>query len=400
MDGRASSPGDRHGASALELDRLEELDRTGLVGSAPEKAFDRITRLAQRLLGVEVALVSLVDNEHQFFKSAMGIKPELPRLQPLAHSFCKYAVATGDSFVVRNARLDPLVRNSPSIEVNGIGAYAGAPLQTTRGNVLGTVCVIHPEPHDWTEDELAVLEDLAALAVAEIENRLRVQEAQTIRVLCDRLVGPLESLSDAVRETATLADRPEDLRLPRVADTALQRIRIVETIAGDLRSAVPRSALTGPSVDLGAVLDRSLALAGAHADAGVVEVIRPEWPIVVRARGSLERPLAALVTTAVQYLGEQGRCRVEVEHDGAAVALSVSSHGKGLPNATLLRLVSKFSAGDTGDDPARGETAAVRRQGRHTVVEHGPVRAVNGPEGFEFRVSFTPVDERVETATS
>lgn len=400
MDGQATPGRHKLGVSALESDRLEELDRTGLTGSAPEEAFDRITRLAQRLLGVEVALVSLVDDEHQFFKSAMGVGPDLPRRQPLVHSFCKYAVATGDSFIVSNARIDPLVKNSPAIEVNDIGAYAGAPLETIKGNVLGTVCVIHPEPHDWTDDEIALLEELAALAVTEIEYRLRVQEAETIRALGDRLAGPLESLSDAVRETATLSDRPEDPRLPRVADTALQRMRTVESIAVDLRSTIPASALIGPSVDLGALLDRSLALAGAHADAGVVEVTRPERPIVLRARRSLDRSLAALFQTAVQHLGEQGRCRVQVEHDGAVVALSVSSPGKGLPNAALLRLVSKFSEGDTGDGSARGETATVRREGRHTVVEHGPVRAVNGPEGFEFRVSFTSVDERVETAAS
>nr|MBA3781414.1 GAF domain-containing protein [Nocardioides sp.] len=384
---------------SASVEMLEELDRTGLVGSAPEEVFDRVTRLAKRLLGVDAAFVSLIDDEHQFLKSVTGAAPDLPRLQPLAHSFCKYAVASGDTFVVRDSRQDPLVRNSPAIEVNDIGAYAGAPLETTRGNVLGTVCVVHHRSRDWTEDELAVLEELAALAVTEIEYRLRAQEAQTIRGLGDRLAGPLASLSDAVRETATLADRPEDLRLPRVADTALQRMRTVESIAVDLRSTITSSAFTGPSVDLGAVLDRSLALAGAHADAGVVEVRRPERPIVVRARGSLDRPLSALLQTAVQHLGEQGRCRVQVEHDGAAVALSVSSPGKVLANATLLRLVSKFSAGDTGDAPARGETATVRRQGRHTVVEHGPVRAVNGPEGFEFRVIFTPVDARVETAT-
>lgn len=380
-----------------DLDRIEELDRTGLVGSPPEEAFDRITRLAKRLLGADVAMVCLVDDEHQFFKSATGIKPDVPRLQPLSHSFCKYSIATGDNFVVRNARQDPMVRNSPGIEVNDIGAYAGSPLETSRGNVLGTVCVVHHEPYDWTDDEIALLEELSAVAVTEIEYRLRIQEAETIRVLCDRLVEPLETLFDAVRFTADLADHPEDPRLPGMAQTVLQRMRAVETITADLRSAVTTSALTGPSVDLVAVLDRSLALAGAHTDTGMVEVKCPERPMV-RARGSLARPLAALVQAVVQNLGE--RCRVEVTRTGATVELSVSSPGSGLPNSTLLRLVSKFTAEDLGDDPARNKTATVRHHGRQTVVEHGPVRAVNGPDGFAFRVGFTLVDERVQPATS
>lgn len=382
-----------------DRDRLAELARTGLVGSPPQEAFDRITRLARKVLGADAAFVSLVDTDHQFLKSAAGVEPDTERLQPLSHSFCKYAVASGDTFVVRDSRADPLVRRSPGIEALGIGAYAGSPVETSSGHVLGTVCVIHHRPHDWTDEQMAVLEDLAAIAVTEIEYRLRSQEAETIRVLGERLVDPLEGLADAVRSTATLAARPDDPRLPRTVDVAVQRLRTVEVVTGDLRAALSRSALTGPSVELGYLLDRALALVGAHAGSDVLEVVRPEHAVEVQARVALHRPLAALLQTAVQNLGEGARCRVEVTQEARTVALVVSSPGPGLPNATLLRLVSKFTAADTGDDATRTETAAVHRQGRLTVVEHGAVRAVNGPGGFELGVAFTEVDPHLQAVT-
>ncbi len=152
-----------------------------------------------------------------------------------------------DTFVVRDSRQDPLVRNSPATEANDIGAYAGAPLETTSGNVLGTVCVVHHRSRDWTEDELAVLGELSALAVTEVEYGLRVQEAETIRVLGDRLVGPLASLSDAVRETATLArpargPKPELLRMPWAP---IHRKREVAASAASRRLVIRSKASSG-----------------------------------------------------------------------------------------------------------------------------------------------------------
>lgn len=392
----AEAQGGKHRAATDDdRERLAELARAGLEDSAPEEEFDRITRLARRVLGADAAFVSLVAGDHQFHKSADGVPSDSGRVQPLSESFCKYAVATGDTFVVRDSRSDPLVRHSPAIDALDLVAYAGSPVETASGHVLGTVCVIHHHPHDWTDDQLAMLDDLAALASTEVEYRLRSQEAESIRVLCERLVDPLEGLADAVRSTATLVDIPGDPRLPRTVDSAVQRLRTVETVTGDLRTAIARSGLTGPSVNLSQLLDRALALVGAHSDNGAVEVVRPEHEVEVQARMALHRPIASLLQAAVQNLGDDGRCRVEVAEEGAAVTLTVSSPGAGLPNATLLRLVSKFTAADTGDDPARTEAAAVHRQGGRTVVEHGAVRAENGPGGFELSVRLVAVDSHV-----
>src|SRR3712207_9402584 len=96
-----SSPGSR-------LDdprRLEALRASGLLDTPSEEAFDRLTRLVTRLLGVPVALVTLVDGDRQFFKSSVGL-PDVwtsKRGTPLTHSFCQYVVATGEPLVIEDA---------------------------------------------------------------------------------------------------------------------------------------------------------------------------------------------------------------------------------------------------------------------------------------------------------
>src|SRR5688500_4721081 len=94
-----------------DQERLAALRRTGLMDGAPEERFDRLTRLAARTLRVPVALVSLVDDNRQFFKSCVGLTEPWASMRqtPLTHSFCQHAVMTGRPLIINDARADPLV---------------------------------------------------------------------------------------------------------------------------------------------------------------------------------------------------------------------------------------------------------------------------------------------------
>src|SRR3954463_2516380 len=137
--------------------RLEALEATALLDSPPEEAFDRLTRLASHALNVPVALVSLVADERQVFKSRLGAaEPWASRRgTPLSHSFCQHAVASGEPLVIEDARQNPLVSGNLAITELDVIAYAGFPLATSDGAVLGTFCAIDSQPRTWTEDELA-----------------------------------------------------------------------------------------------------------------------------------------------------------------------------------------------------------------------------------------------------
>jgi GAF domain-containing protein len=103
------------------FERLDALRSTGLLDSPAEEAFDRLTRLAARLLRVPVALVSLVDEDRQFFKSCFGLPEPLAtqRETPLSHSFCQHVVNLEDLLVAGDAREHPLLRIIPPSATSG-----------------------------------------------------------------------------------------------------------------------------------------------------------------------------------------------------------------------------------------------------------------------------------------
>ena len=133
-----------------------------------------MARVAAAALRAPVALVSLVGVERQFFKSCIGLQePWASRREtPISHSFCQHAVLSGEPVVIADSREDPLFRDSPAIEALHVVAYAGVPLVTSNGDVIGTFCVIDAEPRRWTERDVAMLRDLAATAMVEIERRM------------------------------------------------------------------------------------------------------------------------------------------------------------------------------------------------------------------------------------
>ena len=153
--------------------RLAVLWRTGLLDTPPEEVFDRLTSLVRRLLRAPVALVSLVDADRQFFKSALGLpEPWAARRQtPLSHSFCQHVVATGAPLRVEDARDHSLVCDNLAIPELGVVAYLGMPLATADGQVLGSLCAIDTEPRNWAAEDAAALRDLAALAMSEVSLR-------------------------------------------------------------------------------------------------------------------------------------------------------------------------------------------------------------------------------------
>ncbi len=120
-----------------DRDRLHALRRTGLLDTAPEPAFDRLTLLARRVLRVPVAMVSLVDDRRGFAKSRAG---EVPAELPLSHSLCARVVDAGAPLVV-----DALTDHPAATDL-GVGAYAGVPLALPGGPVLGSFCVADTRP--------------------------------------------------------------------------------------------------------------------------------------------------------------------------------------------------------------------------------------------------------------
>ena len=145
--------------------RQNALRNLRLLDTPPSESFDRITRLAGRLLGAPVSTISLTDNDRQWFKSRFGVDlAEIPR----SEAPCNYAIHNDEVFVVPDMLEDDRFKTSVLANA-GIRFYAGAPLVTRTGYALGTLCVVDDKPRVMTEDEGKLLVDLAAMVMTQIE---------------------------------------------------------------------------------------------------------------------------------------------------------------------------------------------------------------------------------------
>ena len=149
-----------------EQARLHALRALNVLDTPQEERFDRLTRLAIRMFGVPIALVSLVDENRQWFKSCVGLSASETSRDI---SFCGHAILGDDVFLIPNATEDirfadnPLVTNDPHIRF-----YAGCPLIAPNGFKLGTLCIIDTSPRDFGKDDIEALKDLAAMVEHEL----------------------------------------------------------------------------------------------------------------------------------------------------------------------------------------------------------------------------------------
>lgn len=148
-----------------ESKRLATLRQLNLLDTSPSESFDRITRMASKLFNLPIAAVSLTDEDRQWFKSRVGVEHwEIPRFKA-----CCGEVADTSNFLVIPDLLESVTYQNSVLAESGIRFYAGAPLTTRDGYTLGSMCVLGNEPRQITDDERALLHDMAAMVMDQIE---------------------------------------------------------------------------------------------------------------------------------------------------------------------------------------------------------------------------------------
>lgn len=191
-----------------EPQRLESLRQYAVLDTPAEAAFDDLTELAAHICEAPIALISLIDENRQWFKSKVGLDASETSRDV---AFCAHAIHQPDLFIVPDATLDerfadnPLVTGEPRIRF-----YAGAPLLTPDGHALGTLCVIDYQPRE-----------------------LRPDQQRALRVLSRNVIGQLELRRRALETASLLAERDEILAalLREQADTDLRVQRRTEQLA-------------------------------------------------------------------------------------------------------------------------------------------------------------------------
>jgi len=221
-----------------EDDRLAALKALQVLDTPPEERFERITRLAARSFGVPIALVSLVDEARQWFKSCFGLDlRETPREQ----AFCAYALHGSDILVIPNAAKDPRTADNPLVTgAPGIRFYAGAPLITAEGHALGSLCIIDTRPRaDFSAEDRSTLRDLAAMTLEELSLRLteqRLAEARERQAQAEAVIVRVEEvgrLGYFILDTETLQTEylsPGLFKLARSLDKSSHTVKLTSLL--------------------------------------------------------------------------------------------------------------------------------------------------------------------------
>ena len=193
--------------------RLAALRATGLLDTEVEEVFDRMTRLAVKLLNVPAAFISLVDDNRDFYKSASGFGEPLHSARQLTgRTFCHYAIQSSAPLVIDDAAGHPVYRNVPTVQSLGVAAYVGVPLVMDDGQAIGSFCAIDSKPRRWTPVEVEVLTELAVSAKREIELRMVTRTERAARLAAESDKRAAEEANRS--KSAFLAMMSHELRTP------------------------------------------------------------------------------------------------------------------------------------------------------------------------------------------
>jgi GAF domain-containing protein len=167
---------------ANEEARIIALQKYAILDTDPEQSFDDLTLLASYVCKTPMALISLVDEDRQWFKSRVGVEAS-ETSRDIA--FCSTAILQSDIFVVPDALADERFRDNPLVVSDPhIRFYAGAPLVNEDGYALGTLCVVDRTPRELAPDQKEALKALSRLVLAQLEfrrNLILLKEALTDR---------------------------------------------------------------------------------------------------------------------------------------------------------------------------------------------------------------------------
>ncbi|CAN5711110.1 GAF domain-containing sensor histidine kinase [soil metagenome] len=369
-------------------ERLQALRDTGLLDSEVEEQFDRLTRLASRLLGVPATFFSLVDEDRDFYKSFLGFPEPLSRDREMTGvTFCHYSLVSQGALVIPDTRADPVYSQVPSVESLGVAAYLGVPVRAPNGAVLGSFCAIDFQPHDWTSVEVETMKELAASAEREVAIRhwMRLQTELLERELAARREleivmesrarlmrgfthdvknplgagdGFLSLLEDEIVGPLTEKQKETVVRVRRAIGTAVDLINELIEIA---RTETGELVIERAVVDLRAVAMEIVEEYRAQAEAKELQIeLAPQdaLEVVQSDPTRIRQVLGNLVSNAVKYT-HSGRVVVSAglreedvadvaEDDAAAIGvkwaiLEVADTGPGIAREHMHLLFQEFT---------------------------------------------------------
>ena len=356
--------------SILNQERLDALHATALLDSPPEEAFDRLAKLVRRLLHVPVSLVSLVDRDRQFFKSSMGLPEPWATLRqtPLSHSFCQHVVSTENPLVIDDARDHPLVCDNLAVRDLNVIAYLGIPLHAPSGHIIGSLCAIDETERTWSDDDIEVLTELAALVMKEMEfqfqlrERVRAEQAlaekaealrrsnheleQFASVASHDLQEPLRTISSFVQLLQKRYQHQLDENADQYIDFIVDATSHMQALIKDLLaySRLESQALNRQKTDIDEILQQVLDGLQTTIREANASITHDPLPTLKADPVQLHSLLHNLITNGIKFRGQADpHLHISSTKRGRMWCLSVKDNGIGIEDIHQERIFRLFN---------------------------------------------------------
>lgn len=339
-----------------ENERLASLRALQILDSSPDPRFDRLTGLASELLGVPIALVSLVDENRQWFKSKVGLEAqETPRDQ----AFCAHAILGEDPLVVADATEDPRFQDNPMVQGDPkIRFYAGVPLHSASSHSIGTLCVIDHKPKELSDRELRILKDLAAIATDELELHRIANESKKRQAELERSNQDLElfayvashDLKEPLRMISSFMDLLSKSYGSQLDDDAREYIRFAidgaNRMNGQLEGLLEMSKLgrkeSKPApIDLNRLVEESINMLRPKSENAKIEI--GPLPTILGDRDQLLRAFQNILSNSLKFCrDEQPKVEVSASRDSDGWEISIRDYGVGFKDEHSARVFEMF----------------------------------------------------------
>ncbi|RFZ84295.1 GAF domain-containing protein [Mucilaginibacter terrenus] len=337
--------------------RLDALDSYDVLDTMPENDFDELTHLASEICQTPIALISLIDDKRQWFKSMIGLTA---RETPREYAFCSHTIAgASEIMVVPDAREDerfssnPLVTGDPSIVF-----YAGVPLVNEDGYALGSLCVIDKQRKDLTPRQIKSLKILAKQVITQMELRrklARLERANQTLVESNSFIqkfassaahdlkSPLSSILLTSQALQMRLSKSSDDKSKNLTELNISSTKRLLTLVDEILtySSAPSTLLTNRVVvELNPLLKTVIAMV--EIPYGMKINLPTNDHVLTCSAIALEQIFMNLISNAIRYNDkEEGLINIQFREDGDYYHFKVSDNGMGIAEKNLERIFHK-----------------------------------------------------------
>jgi len=387
------------------MQRLEKLYEYRILDTHSEEAFDKIALLAAQIFNTTSAFISFVDQDRVFLKSNLSLLPH--NVIERRDSICSLAILNDNVTVFNDTHTSPDLMESPYVaSEDGIRFYAGAPLKTPEGYLVGTVCVIDKVAREVTDAQMDMLKTLSKIIVNKLESRLRYRKSiesqiDLTNIALHEIKNPLASIKLA-NEILT-KDSSKVERMSGMIKASV--LRIQNKLADILKQAEEdehRLTLSIEEVDLNEMFTKTLTgfeLMANRKNQTLLLEHDPELPKIYADKAKISDVMHNLVSNALKYSYAGTTVRIIARQEENIIRIEVQDEGQGLSQADISKLFTKFaklSSKPTGKETSNGLGLSITKS--FVELHNGTIEAKSAgkDKGTSFIVSLPLKYEKEE----